>query len=107
LIKYVDVIWLDGDAIVAMFEVESTTSIYSGILRMTDFVTRVPNFAVDMYIVAPEADADRVRKEMTRPTFEAVLSPVKHSSLQFLSFEAVKKRTRPWNAQGHSRKSSD
>ena len=56
---------------------------------MTDFVTRVPNFAVDMYIVAPEADADAVRKQMTRPTFEAVLSPVKHSSLQFLSFEDV------------------
>ena len=90
IIQYVDVIWLDGDAIVAMFEVESTTSIYSGILRMTDFVTRVPNFAVDMYIVAPESDADRVRKEMTRPTFEAVLSPVEHSSLQFLSFEAVR-----------------
>jgi len=90
IIQYVDVIWLDGDAIVAMFEVESTTSIYSGILRMTDFVTRVPNFAVDMYIVAPEADADAVRKQMTRPTFEAVLSPVTHSSLQFLSFEDVR-----------------
>ena len=90
IIQYVDVIWLNGDAIVAMFEVESTTSIYSGILRMTDFVTRVPNFAVDMYIVAPEADADAVRKQMTRPTFEAVLSPVEHSSLQFLSFEAVR-----------------
>jgi len=89
IIQYVDVIWLDGDAIVAMFEVESTTSIYSGILRMTDFVTKVPNFAVDMYIVAPEADADAVRKQMTRPTFEAVLSPVEHSSLQFLSFEDV------------------
>jgi hypothetical protein len=90
IIQYVDVIWLEGDAIVAMFEVESTTSIYSGILRMTDFVTRVPNFVVDMYIVAPESDADRVRKEMTRPTFEAVLSPVEHSSLQFLSFEDVR-----------------
>jgi len=90
IIQYVDVIWLDGDAIVAMFEVESTTSIYSGILRMTDFVTRVPNFAVDMYVVAPEADADAVRKQMTRPTFEAVLSPVTYSSLQFLSFEDVR-----------------
>ena len=37
-----------------------------------------------MYIVALEADADAVRKQMTRPTFEAVLSPVEHSSLQFL-----------------------
>ncbi|WP_273742329.1 hypothetical protein [Natrinema soli] len=92
IIRYVDVIWLEGDAIVAMFEVESTTSIYSGILRMTDFVTRVPNFAVDMYIVAAESDSDAVRKEMTRPTFETVLEPVSHSSLQFLSFEDVRER---------------
>jgi len=42
---------------------------------MTDFVIRVPNFAVDIYIVASESDADRVRKEMIRPTLEAVLSP--------------------------------
>jgi len=42
-----------------------------------------------VYIVAPEADADAVRKEMTRLTFETVLSPVKHSSLQFLIFENV------------------
>lgn len=90
IIRYVDVIWLEGDAIVAMFEVESTTSIYSGILRMTDFVTRVPNFAVDMYIVAAEEDSNAVRKEMTRPTFETVLEPVTHSSLQFLSFEDVR-----------------
>jgi hypothetical protein len=73
IIRYVDVIWLEGDATVAMFEVESTTSIYSGILRMTDFVTRVPNFAVDMYIVAAESDSDAVRKGMTRPTFETVM----------------------------------
>ena len=92
IIRYVDVIWLERDAIVAMFEVESTTSIYSGILRMTDFVTRVPNFAVDMYIVAAESDSDAVRKEMTRPTFEMVLEPVSHSSLQFLSFGDVRER---------------
>ncbi len=62
----------------------------NGILRMTDFVTRVLNFAVDMYIVAPEIYADDVRKQMTRPTFEAVLSPVTHRSLQFLSFEDIR-----------------
>lgn len=57
---------------------------------MTDFVTKVPNFAVNMYIVAPASDDNRVRKEMTRSTFEAVLSLVEHSSLQFLSFEDVR-----------------
>jgi hypothetical protein len=32
-IELIDVLWLDGNAIVAAFEIESTTSIYSGLLR--------------------------------------------------------------------------
>jgi hypothetical protein len=90
IIEFIDVVWLEGDAIVAMFEVESTTSIYSGILRMTDFATRVPNIAVDMYIVAAAEKEDAVRQQMGRPTFEAVLSPVEYSSLQYLSFDEIK-----------------
>ena len=35
-IELIDVLWLKGNAIVAAFEVESTTSIYSGLLRMSD-----------------------------------------------------------------------
>src|SRR5262245_105340 len=42
-IKDIDVLWLDGDAIVAAFEVESTTAIYSGLLRMSDLLARQPN----------------------------------------------------------------
>ena len=37
IIEYIDVIWLNGDFIAKMFEVESITSIYAGILRMTGF----------------------------------------------------------------------
>jgi hypothetical protein len=33
-IELIDVLWLKGNSIVAAFEVESTTSIYSGLLRM-------------------------------------------------------------------------
>jgi len=32
---------------------------------MTNFITRCPNFAADVYIVAPELDADRIRKLTT------------------------------------------
>ena len=35
-IELIDVLWLKGNSIVAAFEVESTTSIYSGLLRMSD-----------------------------------------------------------------------
>ena len=92
LIEYVDVIWLNGDYIEKMFEVESTTSIFSGILRMTDFVVKVPNLAVDMHIVAPTEDEDQVRRQMTRPTFQHIMDQAQHCSLQYLSFEEVKKR---------------
>lgn len=90
IIEYVDVIWLEGNFIAKMFEVESTTSIYSGILRMTDFVVKVPNIAVDMHIVAPEEDEDKVREEINRPTFKKVLDPNEHSYLRYISFDEVR-----------------
>ncbi len=37
-IEQIDVIWLRGRSIVRAFEVEHTTSIYSGILRMADLL---------------------------------------------------------------------
>jgi len=90
IIKYVDVIWLQDDFIVKMFEVESTTSIYSGILRMTDFMVKVPNIAVDMHIVAPDDDEDKVREEINRPTFQHVLKPADHCTLRSLSFNDIR-----------------
>lgn len=92
LIEYVDVIWLNGGHIEKMFEVESTTSIYSGILRMSDFVVKVPNLAVEMHIVAPAEDEDQVRRQMTRPTFQHVIDRAEHCSLQYLSFESVREK---------------
>ena len=92
LIEYVDVVWLNDGYIEKMFEVESTTSIYSGILRMTDFVVKVPNLAVDMHIVAPTQDEEQVRRQMTRPTFQHVMDLAEHCSLQYLAFDEVRSK---------------
>jgi hypothetical protein len=92
IIEYVDVIWLNGGYIEKMFEVESTTSIFSGILRMTDFVVKVPNLSVDMYIVAGSEDEEQVRKQMSRPTFQHVMGRAEHCSLQYVSFEEVREK---------------
>lgn len=73
-----------------MFEVESTISIYGGILRMTDFMINVPNLAVDMYIAAPDSDEQKVRSEMDRPTFWTVVNSTDHSSLQYISFDKIR-----------------
>ena len=92
IIRYIDVIWMDGDYIVKMFEVESTTSIFSGILRMTDFVVRVPNLGVEMFIAAPDDDESQVRKQMNRPTFRHIIEPAQHCSLNYVSFEDIREQ---------------
>jgi len=92
IIEYVDVIWLEGDYIAKMFEVESTTSVYSGILRMTDFVVKVPNLAVEMHIVALDDDENKVRREMERPTFQKVMEMADHSTLQYTAFNEVRRQ---------------
>jgi hypothetical protein len=42
-IQLIDVLWLRGNSIVAAFEVECTTAIYSGLLRMSDLLALQPN----------------------------------------------------------------
>jgi len=69
IVSLIDVLWLDGTAIVAAFEVESTTSIYSGLLRMADLLALRPNVSIPLYIVAPDDRRDRVLQEVNRPTF--------------------------------------
>ena len=41
--------WLKGNAVVAAFEIESTTSIYSGLLRMSDLIAMQPNLNIPLY----------------------------------------------------------
>jgi hypothetical protein len=42
---------------VAAFQIEITTSIYSGLLRLADLLARQPNLNITLFLVAPE---DRV-----------------------------------------------
>jgi hypothetical protein len=73
IIGLIDVLWLKGpNAVVAAFEVEHTTSIYSGILRMSDLVALSPNINFPLYIVTPEVRLEKVRRELSRPTFQAL-----------------------------------
>ncbi len=68
-IELIDVLWLKGNSIVAAFEVESTTSIYSGLLRMSDLLALQPNLDIDLYLVAPDDRRSKVEQEILRPTF--------------------------------------
>jgi hypothetical protein len=59
-IEQIDVLWLRGRSIVRAFEVEHTTSVYSGILRMADLLALQPNMDIKLHIVAPEVKREKV-----------------------------------------------
>jgi hypothetical protein len=87
----IDVLWLKGNAIVAAFEVESTTSIYSGLLRMSDLVAMQPNLNMPLYLVAPDDRREKVMIEVNRPTFSR-LSPPLSEICRFISFSTLKEQ---------------
>lgn len=77
IIELIDVLWLRGNAIVAAFEIECTTSIYSGLLRMSDLITMQPNLNIPLYIVAPDERREKVIAEVNRPTFSRLAPPMR------------------------------
>ncbi len=89
-IKRIDVLWLKGRAIRRAFEVEHSTAIYSGLLRMADLCALLPNINVSLHIVAPESRREKVFQEITRPVF----SLLEHSPLSerctYLSYGSVR-----------------
>ena len=68
-IELIDVLWLKGNSIVAAFEVECTTAVYSGLLRMSDLLALQPNLQINLFLVAPDDRCDKVEQEILRPTF--------------------------------------
>jgi predicted RNA-binding protein len=89
-IELIDVLWLQGEAIVAAFEVEHTTTIYSGLLRMSDLVSMQPNLKLDLFIVAPDERREKVFYEINRPTF-ARLKPPLPKICRFIPYMELKK----------------
>lgn len=88
-IELIDVLWLRGNAIIAAFEIESTTSIYSGLLRMSDLITMQPNLNIPLYIVAPDERRDKVISEVNRPTFSRRTPPL-NRICSYISFSALR-----------------
>ncbi len=88
-IELIDVLWLQREAIVAAFEVEHTSSIYSGLLRMSDLVSMQPNIKLNLFLVAPDDRRDKVFNEINRPTF-ARLKPPLPKICRFISYSQLK-----------------
>lgn len=84
-VENIDVLWIKGRTIVRAFEVEHTTSIYSGILRMADLMALQPNLSIKAHIVAPIERKEKVMSELSRPVFKLVLA----NSCTFISYDSI------------------
>ena len=69
-IENIDVVWKQEFRIGAAFEVENTTSVYSGLLRFADLNIVAPNTLYPMFIVAPTSRKNRLRDQLLRPAFQ-------------------------------------
>ncbi|MBN2456740.1 MAG: hypothetical protein JXB29_09440 [Sedimentisphaerales bacterium] len=87
-IELIDVLWLKGNSIIAAFEIECTTSVYSGLLRMSDLLALQPNLNIKLYIVAPDERREKVEQEILRPTFTLREKPI-NEVCGFLSFSTL------------------
>jgi predicted RNA-binding protein len=88
-IEQIDVLWLRRRAIVRAFEVEHTTSIYSGILRMADLLALQPNMNIRLHIVAPYPRRDKVFQEIQRPVFSLLDEAPLSERCTFLSYDSI------------------
>ena len=74
-IRLIDILWIDPDGthVAAAFEVEHTTSIYSGIVRMLDLALSSDLHATGgLFLVAPDSREEEVRAQLRRPAFSRV-----------------------------------
>jgi len=85
----IDVIWLKPGTseIVSAFEVEKSTSIYSGILRMEDLARSIPDCACNFYLVAPNQREKEVMAQLARPAFCNDLADI---ALAFIPFNDLR-----------------
>ncbi len=88
-IEQIDVLWLNGRSIVRAFEVEHTTSVYSGILRMADLLAMQPNLKIRLHIVAPASRREKVFQEIRRPVFAHLEGGALSSICTYLSYDKV------------------
>lgn len=72
ILSEVDVVWLQrgGNDIKALFEVEHSTPIYSGLLRFNDIHLTAPNLKARFSIVANNERRSLFARQVNRPTFQ-------------------------------------
>jgi hypothetical protein len=85
-VENIDVVWKQEFRIGAAYEIEHSTSIYSGLLRFADLNILAPNTLYPMFIVAPGERRNQVREQLRRPAFTRLGL---NNKVRFLSYEKV------------------
>ena len=79
-IGLIDVVWFEKGTsrVVAAFEVEKSTSIYSGILRLSDLALSFSDQAADLYLIVPGNREKDVILQLTRPSIKNGNLPIQY-----------------------------
>lgn len=88
-IRLIDILWLEPGTgrVAGAFEVEHTTSIYSGIVRLLDLALSGDFHATaGLFLVAPDDREGEVRAQLSRPAF----SRVSDLTVRFLPYGELK-----------------
>ncbi len=84
IIKNIDVIWTKAKSMEYAFEVEHTTGVTSGLLRLNDLELVLPNLKTKFIIVADYSIYNKFNREINRPSFEKTIL----DKTGFLSYES-------------------
>src|SRR5437016_7549419 len=98
-IEQIDVLWLRSRSIVRAFEIEHTTSVYSGLLRMADLLALQPNMDIRLHIVAPDDRREKVFAEIRRPVFSLLESGPLSDCCTFIAYESVRELAKDTNLE--------
>ena len=102
-VRLIDVLWLDRSTgqVAGAFEVEHTTSIYSGIVRLLDLALGGASERTQgLFLVAPDSREADVRAQLARPAF----SRVADLRVRFLPYSELEKNRDAMARFGHGMK---
>ena len=88
-IEQIDALWIRGRSIARAFEVEHTTAIYSGLLRMADLVALQPDIQIPLHIVAPDDRRESVFAQISRPVFSLLDTGPLSDRCTFISYNSI------------------
>lgn len=86
-INLIDILWFEKETnnIVCAFEIEKSTSIYSGILRLVDLAASLPESLTSLYIVIPDSRKKDLLLQLNRPSVKSL-----QHNLHYILFSDLK-----------------